>query len=162
MISLARATMMTFDLPYFEAPAKVEDALSCMIRNNVSGVVLRVGGEFRLLHYMQVQDAWIERLGLGDIKGFVPLAPFDSSTEPPQIFWLERGVPSPPMHSYAGRFEPGVDFVGVSSIQEGRSESYRASSPGFCCTGPKGHTYPPLTPGPGNNCVVLGCSGSIP
>jgi hypothetical protein len=105
-----------------------------------------------LLHYSQVRAGWSAGLDtIGDIEEYIDLHPTPkryrgSAAAAVADYWLHKLTPSLVVRS---RMEPGAAI-------------YMARSPGYCCTGPDEHCYPPHTRGPSRNCVVVLCPGKLP
>jgi hypothetical protein len=142
------AVMIAFDLPLFSADSSLKDTFGPMINRDVSGLVVDLGNEqYRLLHFTAVQDA--ARSGvelLRDIPGGIPLELDAFGKDPSADYEISQssGVTA----SITSRFER-LSFV------------YTASSPGYVCSGPARHPYPPQVRGKTNNCTVVGCPGTI-
>ena len=142
------AGMIGFELPVVAATASLEDAFRRMIQQNVSGLVIDAGVQgFRLLHFAVVQNAVdfpIERLE--NIPGGIQLEFGALDTNPSADYDLSGTL--------------GL-VATVRSRHENLSFTYMASSPGYVCTGPARHSYPPKRRGPSNRCIVPGCPGTI-
>jgi hypothetical protein len=140
--------MNQFQLPVIAAATSLQEAFGPMIQQDVSGLVVDSGNQqYRLLHFAVVQnalDSQIERLE--EIPGGIP---------------LEFGALD--MNPAADYDIMGSSVLGalVRSRHETLSFTYIASSPGYACTGPARHTYPPKRRGSSNHCVVPGCPGTI-
>jgi len=140
--------MIDFQLPLVAATTSLEEAFGRMIQQNVSGLVVDAGVQgFRLLHFAVVQNAVDSQVArLENIPGGIQLE-FDALDTNPSADYDLSGT---------------LGLVAtVRSRHENLSFTYMASSPGYVCTGPAHHSYPPRTRGPSNRCVVPGCRGTI-
>jgi hypothetical protein len=139
--------MEQFELPLLTGDTSIVDAFKPMIQQNVSGLVVTVLNEYRLLHFTQVRAAWEQQSAqLKEIGGFVPLVLLGLDSDPTVDYDLFQVNPSKAV---------------VRSRHENESWTYSAGSPGYSCSGPLQHTYPPQRRGPTNQCVVIGCPGTI-
>lgn len=142
------ARMTNFQLPVVKAGTSLEDAFGRMIKQNVSGLVVDGGAQgFRLLHFAVVQnavDAHVDRLE--NISGGIQLEYDALDSNPSADYDLSNTL--------------GL-IATVRSRHENLSFTYTASSPGYVCSGPAHHSYPPKRRGPSNKCVVPGCPGTI-
>jgi hypothetical protein len=142
------AGMNDFQLPVVAAGTSLEDAFGRMIQQDVSGLVVDAGVQgFRLLHFAVVQNAvelQVERLE--NIPGGIQLEFGALDTNPSADYDLSAAF--------------GI-VATVRSRHENLSFTYMASSPGYVCTGPAHHSYPPRRRGSSNRCVVPGCLGTI-
>lgn len=140
--------MQEFELPLLTGNSPVDSSFEAMIHAGVSGCVVDVSGEFRLLHFTQLRAAWEAQIQeLYRVTGYIELS-FDAlALNPVSDYELLR----------YGR--PGT--ILVRSRHEPFSFVYITRSPGYACTGPMQHTYPALKRGPTDQCVVSGCPGKI-
>lgn len=140
--------MVDFELPVATAGTSLEDAFGLMLQQNVSGLVVNRGAEgFRLLHFAVVQNAVASHAKqLENISGGIELEIGGLDTNPSADYDLSSAV--------------GL-VATVRSRHENLSFTYVASSPGYVCTGPAHHSYPPRRRGSSNKCVVPGCPGTI-
>jgi hypothetical protein len=140
--------MQDFQLPVLTGDSLVEASFEPMIRANVSGCVVDVFGEFRLLHFTQLRAAWEAHIRqLLEVTGYIKLVFNAFEMDPTSDY------------EFVGYWSPGS--VMVRSRHEPLSFVYTAGSPGYACNGPMQHTYPALRRGPTNRCVVSGCPGTI-
>ena len=142
------ARMTNFQLPVVTAGTSLEDAFGRMIKQNVSGLVVDGGAQgFRLLHFAVVQnalDSQVERVE--NIPGGIQLEFGALDSNPSADYDLSGAL--------------GL-IVTVRSRHENLSYTYSALSPGYVCSGPAHHSYPPKRRGTSNRCVVPGCPGTI-
>jgi len=142
------AGMIDFQLPLVSATSSLEEAFGQMIKQNVAGLVVDDGVQgFRLLHFAVVQNAVASQVEqLENVSGGIQLE-FDALETNPSLDYDLSGTLG--------------HIATVRSRHENLSFTYMASSPGYVCTGPAHHSYPPKRRGPSNRCVVPGCPGTI-
>lgn len=140
--------MIDFQLPVVTAGTSLEDAFGRMIQQNVSGLVVDSGVQgFRLLHFAVLQNAVDSQFEkLENVPGGIRL----------ELGALDRNPSAD--YDLSGTFG---HVATVRSRHENLSFTYMTSSPGYVCTGPAHHSYPPKRRGPSNKCVVPGCPGTI-
>lgn len=134
--------MQDLQLPVLSGSSGIDKAFEAMIREGVSGVVVKLPFGYLLLHYTQVLAAWETNVAiLSDI-------PLD-----------------------CGHFLTSVDYVlkSVASMTASFRSShdvdasyYMAKGPGYSCDGPIRHFYPPNKRRDTDDCVVIACTGKVP
>jgi hypothetical protein len=145
--------MLEFKLPVINNEAPIEAAFEPMIRNGVAGIITPTNTGHRLLHYSQLQGALAAgKKAIGEIQGYVEIT--NAPTDPQPARSAKK-----PDYLIRGITESMAD---VWSRREAGAAMYITSSPGYTCSGNPPHFYPPLRRGEGNNCMVFGCSGTLP
>jgi hypothetical protein len=140
--------MIEFKLPVLSSATRLEHAFKPMINSNVSGVVVDTGNQqYRMLHFAVLENAFNSQVQeLGEITGGIPLE-FDVLGTNPAVQYDIVNIVSA--------------MANVRSLHEFLSYTYAIASPGYVCSGPAHHSYPPLKRGAANTCVVAGCPGLI-
>lgn len=146
--------MLDFDLPLIENTTRIENAFAPMIGRKVSGIVIKAPSGFRLLHFSQVRAAWEAGLKtMTEISGYVDLG------DAPGTKLLKDMIP---LEYILRKVAVSKELANVRSAMERGAAIYLSQSPGYMCNGKTPHFYPPQKRDESNNCVVLGCNGTIP
>ena len=144
--------MQKLTLPLVEGSTKVKDAFKPMVRSGVSGLIVNTNSGMRLLHFNQVLKAFETNTDtLSDVVEYVAIGTKQLEAEP-------GSEPSVSEFEFRSFNVPTVlaDRLGEFAL------AYFTWSPGYCCTGPDEHCYPPNERGSTDNCVVPLCPGKLP
>src|SRR4051812_15450210 len=73
--------MRTFELPLVDATTELSEAAAAATGSDVSGIVVRHGQEYRLLHIDDLRRAFdANKIFVGDADSFTPLGMSDANT----------------------------------------------------------------------------------
>jgi hypothetical protein len=162
--------MRDFELPLLSAETPIKEAFGPMISRGVSGVVIKTGRKYRLLHFAQLRGAFEHQLQtVGDVIGFVDL---ESGIGGSRIVEMEAsgagGIASQEIVFKSGSeycllgADINSNVAVICSRHEPGALMYLASTPGYACDANPTHYYPPHIRGSSNKCVSLGCPGHLP
>ena len=140
---------MDFTLPLLPADTPLDEAFSTMIIGKCSGVVIQNGAEFQVLHYAELLSAW--EAGLETLASVKP---------PTHRTYTESVVSQSRTPNLEVLSAAGAEAT-LRSLSELIGDLFKMAAPGFVCTGPRHHGYPPHIAGTGNRCVVALCPGTI-